>query len=103
MFLDNQVVLDLLDPNETGVSLPPSSIVSLLSGLEVSSIFIASLDDIGFISNQCEYLLSRNVDRSFDFILTNAALAGVSVRSAYAIRIFKPDSSVRVLAASQRK
>ena len=82
MFVNNQVTLDLLDPNEPGVIFPIQSIDSLLNGLEVSSILIASLDDVGFVSNQCECLLSRNRDNSRDFLLTNAALAGFSVRMA---------------------
>lgn len=59
LFSDNQCVLDLL---ETGLS------------LSVSSIFILSLDDVGFHSNQCDCSLAD------DFVLSQAIIAGFSVR-----------------------
>ncbi len=82
MFVDNQVTLDLLDPNERGITFPSDSISSLLNGLELSSTLIVSLDDVEFNGNQCECLLSTNQDGTRDFILTNAALVGFSVRMA---------------------
>lgn len=59
LFSDNQCVLDLL---ETGVS------------WSLSSIFIGTLDDIGFHNNQCDCSLRD------DFVLVQAILFGISVR-----------------------
>jgi hypothetical protein len=60
LFADNQCSLDLM---ATGVS------------LSLSSIFIISLDDIGFHNNQCD------VDLLDDYIIAQAILAGISVRA----------------------
>jgi hypothetical protein len=59
-FSDNQCVLDLV---ETGLS------------LSVSSIFIYSLDDIGFHDNQCDCSLLD------DFVLTQSIVLGFSMRA----------------------
>ncbi|MCP4401359.1 MAG: hypothetical protein GY801_29175 [bacterium] len=59
LFSDNQCVLDLL---ETGLS------------LSVSSMFIFSLDDIGFHNNQCDCSLLD------DFVISQAILFGLSMR-----------------------
>jgi hypothetical protein len=82
LFVDNQVTLDLLDPTDHGVPLQGATILNVLGGLEVSSVLIATLDDIGFADNQCDCLLSFNRDNSVDFILTQSVLAGWSVRMA---------------------
>ncbi len=82
MFVGNQVVLDLLDPTGTGLSLNGGSLAAILKGLEVSSILIATLDDVGFADNQCDCLLSFNRDQSLDFVISHAILAGWSVRMA---------------------
>ncbi|WP_204141057.1 DUF6519 domain-containing protein [Halomicronema sp. CCY15110] len=60
LFSHNQVVLDLLELREVDFAL--------------SSIFIASLDDISFQNNQCDSSLLA------DFILTQAFLFGISLR-----------------------
>jgi hypothetical protein len=56
--------------------------LNLLGGLEVSSILIASLDDVDFADNQCDCMLSFNRDQSLDFVLAHAVIAGWSVRMA---------------------
>jgi hypothetical protein len=60
MFCNNQCVLDLLEVEQS---------------VSVSSIFIITLDDIGFHSNQCDCSLSA------DFVLAQAILFGPSVRA----------------------
>ena len=60
MFVNNQVTLDM---QAAGF------------GFAITSITILTLDDLAFEDNQCECNL---ID---DFVLTNAALAGVSVRA----------------------
>jgi len=60
LFSNNQVELDLLDIEEVDFAL--------------SSIFIATLDDISFHNNQCDCSLS------IDLILSQAFLLGVSLR-----------------------
>lgn len=81
LFTDNQVVLDLLGPDDRGVQAGADPL-NILGGLEVSPILIATLDDVGFADNQCDCLLGRNADGSLDFVLAHAVLAGWSVRMA---------------------
>jgi hypothetical protein len=69
MFSSNQTTLDMRSP---------------LSNLCLSSQFIASLDDVAYNTNQseCSSLLGVVDDKiTFDFVLVNTVLFGVTVRS----------------------
>jgi hypothetical protein len=78
LFSDNQVMLDLLDPTGHGVPIGGGA----LAGLQLSSILIVSLDDVGFADNQCDCNLFFNFDLSADFVFSQAILAAWSVRMA---------------------
>jgi hypothetical protein len=82
LFTDNQVVLDLLDPAGHGVPIAGGGGLAALAGLQLSSILILSLDDVGFADNQCDCNLFLNSDLSVDFVFSQAVLAAWSVRMA---------------------
>ncbi|MBK6878783.1 MAG: hypothetical protein IPG99_20690 [Ignavibacteria bacterium] len=69
MFSSNQTTLDMRSP---------------LKNLCLSSQFIASLDDVAFNTNQSEcagLLAAEKKAITFDFVLVNTVLFGVTVRS----------------------
>jgi hypothetical protein len=62
LFADNQCSLDLLEPGSSGILL--------------TSILLLSLDDVGFLDNQCDC----NLGMREDFVVAHTLLLGASVR-----------------------
>jgi hypothetical protein len=96
LFAGNQVTLDLSNSRDGGISgdfakeasgadsliVTEKFIIEYISKMVISSILIASLDDIGFSDNQCDAILPTNDNGSMEFMLSHVLLGAWSVRMA---------------------